>query len=173
MRAVDERVEVDLAGARDAGPDVPADVALCVFADRLGCLGRGLGRQAADEKADGAVEVVDGVDRLLGHVADIGERLVLKRVADLGNAGEIPAAVVDVLEVRVEIFVQVGREAVAVAGFRGAVEGYAQVDQDGQEQAGDGRDEDHQRGRADAGAGEGGGAAPDHAAGNGGGGHSG
>ena len=38
--AVEERVEVDLAGARDAGPDVPVDVAVRVLADRLGGLGR-------------------------------------------------------------------------------------------------------------------------------------
>src|SRR5262249_54319088 len=162
---------VDLAGARDAGPDVPVDVTFRVHADRLGCLGRGVGRQAADEKTDGSVEPVDLVDRLLGRVADIRERLVLERVASLGNAGEIPAAVADVLEVGVEVIVQVGREAVALAGDLRAVKGDAQVRQGRQEQASDGRDEDHHRGRAGAGVAEGGDAAPDHAAGNGGGGH--
>ena len=129
MGAVEERAEVDLAGARDAGSDVPVYVAVGVLADGLGGLGWGVGRQAADEKADGAVEVVDGVDRLLGRVADVGEGLPLERVGDLGNAGEIPAAVLDGLEVRVEVIVQVGRKAVAVAGLRGAVESYAQIDQ--------------------------------------------
>jgi hypothetical protein len=84
--AVEERGEADGAGTRDAGPDVPADIARRVLPDRHGGLGWRVGRQAADEEADRAVELVNAVDRLLGRVADVGERLVLERVADLGDA---------------------------------------------------------------------------------------
>src|SRR5439155_17572635 len=156
---------------RDAGPDVPGQVARRVAADRLGGPGWRISRQAADEEADGAVEPVDAVDRLLGRVADIGERLVPERVADLGDAGQVPAAFADGVEVGVEVIVQLGREAVALAGDRGAVQGDAQVGQGRQEQAGDGRDEERYHGGAEAGAAEGSGTPPDHAADNGNSGH--
>ena len=47
----------------------------------------------------------------------------------------------------------------------GMTEGHAQIAQGGQQQAGDGRDEDHQRGPVDAGIAESGDAVPEHAAG--------
>jgi len=106
--AVEERVEVDGAGARDAGPDVSADGARRPAADLLSCPGRRVGLQGADEKAHGAVEPVDGVDRLLSRVADIRERLVLERGAGLGDVGQIPAAVAEGVEVVVEIIVSLG-----------------------------------------------------------------
>src|SRR6266705_2995676 len=105
MFAVEERAQADLAGARDAGLDVSVILALRVLAKGLGGLELGLGGQAADQKTHSAVEVVNDVDYLLGGVADVRERLVLESVSDLGDAGEIPAAVVDDLEVLVEIIV--------------------------------------------------------------------
>jgi|HubBroStandDraft_4_1064222.scaffolds.fasta_scaffold143476_1 hypothetical protein len=46
MPPVEERLEVDLAGAQDAGPDVSVDPALRIIANRLDGLGRGIGRQS-------------------------------------------------------------------------------------------------------------------------------
>lgn len=102
-RAVEERVQVDVAGAREAGADVAADAIGTTVADGLGGLGRRVGGEAADQDADRSVELVDLIDRLLGAVADVGEGLAVERVADGRNIREVAPAVADSREVAVEV----------------------------------------------------------------------